>query len=225
MSNPTKRTRRPSRSGRPEIAWVLAPPTMDDLVRLLSAWRLWILGGLLAALLGAGLFAVVPPPFRARATVNVDFHLEQAWPQNSDREQFYYLERETRKLVEIALSDETLGAVAHAVPGVTLQQLRGGAARLSQPGNGGWHFYGIDSDPERASMIASNWAASFSGEVRRQVMSGGAGGLERFITADLTQATSLTPERAVGRGTYMLASVVAVLTIVALALLLIHPRQ
>lgn len=175
--------------------------------------------------MGAVLFALAPPPFRARATVNVDFHLEQAWPQNSDREQFYYLERETRKLVEIALSDETLGVVAHAVPGLTLQQLRGGAAQLSQPGNGGWHFYGIDADQERAEIIASVWASAFRDAVRRQVTAGEAGLLEQFITADLTQATSLNSERAVGRGTYMLASAVGMLTILVLALLLIHPRQ
>ena len=52
------------------------------------------LSGLIGAALGAALYAVAPPPYKARATVNVDFHMEQAWPQNTDREQFYYLERE-----------------------------------------------------------------------------------------------------------------------------------
>ena len=105
-----------------------------------------------------------------------------------DREQFYYLERETRKLVEIALSDKTLETVTHDVPGVTLQQLRAGAASLSQPGNGGWHFFGIDPDPQRASMIASSWARAFSEEVRQQVRQGEPGGLEKYITADVTQS-------------------------------------
>ncbi len=135
-------------SDQPPLGWVLAPPTMDDLIRVLRAWRLWILGGLVSALLGAAIYALLPPPYRARATVNVDFHLELAWPQSTDREQFYYLERETRKLVEIAFSDSTLGAVTRDVAGVTLQDLRSGAASLSQPGNGGWHFFGMDQDPQ-----------------------------------------------------------------------------
>jgi hypothetical protein len=202
---------------------VLAPPTIDDLIRLLRAWRLWFIGGLVAAALGAALYAAAPPPYRARATVNVDFNLEQAWPQNSDREQFYYLERETRKLVEIAQSDETLSAVAQAVPGVNAQQLRAGAAQLSQPGNGGWHFYGMDRDPQRASMIASSWARAFSLRVDQKVATGGADGLEKFISAEPTQVEWLSPERTTGVGTYMLISALIVPAISALGLLLIHP--
>ncbi len=72
---------------------ILAPPAPHDLVRLLKAWRFWVLGALVGALAGAAVYTLAPPPFRARATVNVDFHMELAWPQNTDREQFYYLER------------------------------------------------------------------------------------------------------------------------------------
>ncbi len=59
----------------------------------------------------ASLYLLMPPPYRARATVNVDFNLEQAWPQETDRQQFYYLERETRKLEEIAWSDAVMQSV------------------------------------------------------------------------------------------------------------------
>jgi hypothetical protein len=224
MSRPVRRARRPRDPKRTRSAWLLAPPTMEDLIRVLSAWRMWILGGLLAAALGAAVHVIAPPRFRAQATVNVDFHLEQAWPQSSDREQFYYLERETRKLVEIAMSDEVLEAVTHEVPGVTIQDLRAGAAQLSQPGNGGWHFFGIDPDPQRAAMIASSWARAFSNQVAQQVMNSDAAELEQFITADLTQVTALHSERSAGVGAYMLASVIALLTIMALMLLLIHPK-
>ena len=68
-----------------------------------GCWVRW-----LAALIGAAIYYLALPPYRARASVNVDFHLEQAWPQDTDREQFYYLERETRKLEEIAWSDAVL---------------------------------------------------------------------------------------------------------------------
>jgi hypothetical protein len=224
MKSPMRTTRRPRKSAPSPPAWVLAPPTIEDLIRVTSAWRLWILGGLMAAALGAAIYVVAPPPYRARATVNVDFHLEQAWPVSTDREQFYYLERETRKLVEIAMSDQTLGVVTSELPGISLQQLRAGAAQLSQPGNGGWHFFGIDRDPERAAVIASAWARAFSEAVGRQVLAGEAGDLERFITADLTRVESLKPERSVSLGAYMLASVIVALSLIALVLLLVHPR-
>jgi hypothetical protein len=182
---------------------ILAPPSGDEIVRLLQAWRFWLLGGLLGALLGAVVYAVAPPPYRARATVNVDFHLDQAWPQNTDREQFYYLERETRKLIEIATSDSTLGAVTNLVSGTTIEQLRTGALQLSQPGNGGWHFYADDRDPERAAMLAGEWARAFSNEVRRMVIAGAAGGLEPFITVDVVQAESIVPARTHSCAMYM----------------------
>ncbi len=205
------------------LGWVLAPPTPDDLIRVLRAWRLWILGGLVSALLGAALYVLLPPPYRARATVNVDFHLELAWPQSTDREQFYYLERESRKLVEIAYSDSTLGTVARDVTGLTLQGLRSGGAWLSQPGNGGWHFFGIDRDPQRASTIASSWATAFSEAVRQHVLIGDSG-LERYITADVTQSGTSVAERSVSLGLYMLVAAVGLLTVAAMAVLLIHPR-
>ena len=77
--------------------WLFSPPSIDDLIRLLKAWRFWSVGALIGALLGAGLYYVAPPPYRAHAVVLVDFNLEQAWPQETDRLQFYYLERETRE--------------------------------------------------------------------------------------------------------------------------------
>ena len=116
---------------------IFSPPSSDDLIRLLKAWRFWLLGAVAGALISAAVYYIAPPLFRARATVNVDFHLEQAWPQETDREQFYYLERETRKLEEIAMSDVVLNEVVSQVSGVTAQGLREGRLQLSQPGNGG----------------------------------------------------------------------------------------
>ena len=204
---------------------VLAPPGPDDLILLLKAWRFWLLGGLLGALLGAGVFGVAPPPYRARATVNVDFHLEQAWPQNSDREQFYYLERETRKLVEIAMSDATLRVVADADPGMTIAQLRGDVLQLSQPGNGGWHFYADDPDPARAALLAATWARSFAGEVKRSVLAKSAGGLEPYLTADLMQVDSGLISRTQSLGTYMLLSACIALGLGALGVLVLRSRR
>ena len=92
--------------------YLLTPPSLDDLIRLLKAWRFWMLGAIFGALLGAAVYYIAPPPFRAKATVNVDFNLEQAWPQDTDRQQFYYLERESRKLEEIAWSDDVMNQLS-----------------------------------------------------------------------------------------------------------------
>jgi hypothetical protein len=182
---------------------------------------------LLGALLGAAAFAVVPPPFRARATVNVDFHLEQAWPQNTDREQFYYLERETRKLVEIAMSDATLQAVSDASPALTIADLRSGVPaklQLSQPGNGGWHFYVDHRDPDTAALLAGAWARAFENHVRHELDAGSAFSLERFITAEVVQGELPALERHLSIGIYMLVGAGLALAIVGLAVLVVRFR-
>lgn len=201
---------------------ILSAPQADDLVTVLKAWRLWLLGGVIGGLLGAAVFAVAPPPYRARATVNVDFHLEQAWPQNTDREQFYYLERETRKLEEIAFSDSVLALVQQEIPASSVGQLRDGKLVLSQPGNGGWHFYADDPDPSVAASLAGAWAAAFCDGVRRELAAGNASDLEAFITVDLVQAADLQPERLQTNGMYVLVGSIIGLIVSALGALFIR---
>jgi len=140
---------------------LFASSSTDDLIQLLQAWRFWLLAGLLGALLGWAAYTVFPPQFRARATVVVDFNMEQAWPVDSDRELFYYLEREARKLEDVALSDEVMTAVANEVGDVSVEELRSGVLELSEPSDGGWHFYATDSDPARAELLASTWSRTF----------------------------------------------------------------
>jgi len=201
---------------------IFASPSLDDLIHLLRAWRFWLLGAIVGALVGAAIYYVEPPPYRARATVNVDFHLEQAWPQNSDREQFYYLERETRKLEEVAMSDAVLGVVVTQVPGASLDQLRGGALVLSQPGNGGWHFFADGRDPKRAVALASAWAEAFANQVQKQVAAAPAGGLEPFITADPVQVDGITAQRTLSLSLYLLAGAIVFLALAILVVLFLH---
>ena len=203
---------------------VFAPASADDVIGLLLAWRFWLLAGLAGAVLGGALYTLAPPPFRASATVNVDFHLEQAWPQNTDREQFYYLERETRKLIEIAMSDSTFGAVATSVPNVSMEYLRSGVLHLSQPGSGGWHFHADDKNPDRAVLLAGSWARAFADEVEREVILGSPGGLEPYITVDVTQSESIVPDRAVTLGLFLLIGAGAALLLSSLAILLFRFR-
>jgi hypothetical protein len=200
---------------------ILAAPQPEDLIRLLKAWRFWLLGAVAGALIGAAVSLVAPQPYRARATVNVDFHLEQAWPESSDREQFYYLERETRKLEEIAMSDAVLKEVGKQAGGMDLQDLRGRALQLSQPGNGGWHFYAYDRDPQTARVLASAWAEQFAEQVQAQVAQSSSG-LEQYITAQPTQTERLEVQRAVTMSEFMLAGALVFLAITGLGLLFLQ---
>ncbi|HET9912622.1 MAG TPA: hypothetical protein VFQ13_12075 [Anaerolineales bacterium] len=191
--------------------WLFSPPSIDDLIRLLKAWRFWSVGALVGALIAGTIYYIAPPPYRAHATVLVDFNLEQAWPQETDRQQFYYLERETRKLEEIAQSDAVVEAIAETVGDITTRELRSGKLLLGQPAEGGWHFYVDDKDPERAAVLASRWGQVFVEQVHLQV--GAAEGLNSFIEATLTQSAQPPRDRSISLSAYLFVGAVAFLAI------------
>lgn len=139
----------------------------DSVMRVLQSWRLWIVGAMLGALIAAGVYALVPPPYRAMAVVVVDHNIEDVYDLPPDR-QFYFLGRETRKLQALAWSDETMQMVADQVGGVSVSELREDILSLSQPEDGGWSFFADDKDSARAEEIASAWAETFY----RQVLDG-----------------------------------------------------
>ena len=202
---------------------LFSSPSLDDLIRLLKAWRFWSVGALIGGLLGAAVVYVAPPPYRAHAVVLVDFNLEQAWPQETDRQQFYYLERETRKLEEIAYADVVLEMIVTTNPDISLQELRGGKLFLSQPAEGGWNFYVDDVNPERAATLASIWATQFTEQVRSQVAS--AEGLNAFIEATVTQTASRPVERSVSLSLYIFAGAVIFLMIGSIVVLFVNKPQ
>ena len=179
------------------------PPTFDDFLALLRAWRLWLAGAIIGGLLGLGLYALVPPPYRATATVIVDFNLEANWPDNPDREIFYYLDREARKLEEMAWSDAVLQEVS-GKNRLSVSDLRSGILSLSQPGDGGWHFYADSADALLATKLAGDWAVAFS------VIAHADG-----VTITPAQVENLKATRAAPIGTYALAG--AALGMVGLA--------
>ncbi len=150
--------------------WLLRPPSQKDIIHLLLAWRLWLLGAALGALLGALAYLIFPPPYRAQAVVIVDTNMEQAWPDaQTERDLMTYLARETQKLEAAAWADSTLQAVADEAGNVTIASLRDGILRLSQPSDGAWLFWADDPDPARAALLASAWAEAFTDQVRQGI--------------------------------------------------------
>jgi len=193
---------------------------MKDLVRLLRAWRFWMLGAIVGALLGAAFYFVVPPPYRARATVNVDFNLEQAWPQDTDRQQFYYLERETRKLEEIAWSDEVMSQLSSefAIP---VEDLRGPIHQLSQPAEAGWHFYADSRNAKTAEGLASAWAKAFAEKAQAEIKSGN---VNEFVKLEVTQSENLPKSRSISLSKYLLVGSIGLLMIAVFVVLFIKPK-
>ena len=202
--------------------WFFSPPSLDDLIHLFKAWRFWVLGTVIGALLGAALYYVAPPPYRARATVNVDFNLEEAWPEETDRQQFYYLERETRKLEEIAWSDEVIRVVSDA-SGVDIVTLRDEVLSLSQPAEAGWHFYADDRDRGKAEVIASTWALAFTEQAHADMAV--QVGLNSFVRVDAAQVEDLPVYRSISQGTYLLSGSVGFLALSVLIVLFLKPRH
>ena len=198
---------------------LFSPPSFDDLIHLLKAWKFWLLGAVVGALLGAGFYYVAPPPYRAQATVLVDFNMEEAWPQETDREQFYYLEREARKLEEIAFSDTVMQAVAETDGDVSIAELEREYLSLSQPAEGGWHFYVDDANPKRAAILASAWADAFVEQVNEKVRS--ADGLNAFIEASLAQSAQEPRGRSVSVSVYMFAGAVMFLVLASFYVLFV----
>ena len=202
---------------------IFSSPSLDDLIRLLKAWRFWSLGALIGGLIGVAVFYVMPPPYRAHAVVLVDFHLEQAWPQDTDRQQFYYLERETRKLEEIAYSDSVIEAIAKTNQNITTTELRDGRLLLSQPADGGWNFYVDDTNPERAAALATAWANTFMQQVRARIAV--ADGLNSFIEVKVTRTASRPVERSVSQSLYIFVGAFIFLMVSSIVVLFFSKPQ
>lgn len=205
------------------LAPLFRPPSLDDLILLLRAWRFWVSAFLIGALIGLLIYLLAPLPYRAQATVLVDFNMERAWPTNTDREQFYYLERETRKLEEIAWSDAVLSELVQRFPDLSLETLRNGKVRLGQPGEGGWRFYAYDPDPQRAQALAAAWAEAFAGAVQQAVRTDK--GLNAWIQVQVTQAQGLPLARRPSLGSCVLSGSLGLALLAALGILFFAPWQ
>lgn len=197
--------------------FLLSSPSLDDLIRLLKAWRFWVFGALIGAALGAALYYIAPPPYRAQATVNVDFNFEEAFPANTDRQDFYYLEREARKMVELAWSDDVLAQLHEPI-----DELRAGKLNLSQPAESGWHFYADDGDPQKAEAMASAWANAFVEKTQAEIE---AGNLNEFIKLEVTQSADLPTERSISISAYLLVGASGFLVLAVLVVLFVRVKE
>jgi capsular polysaccharide biosynthesis protein len=154
---------------------LFSAPSLEDFTNLLRAWRFWVLGALIGMLAGTALYFIKPPEYRARATVVISFNMEKSWPDKPDNELFYYLERESRKVEEVAWADATLQQVSDET-GLTVLALRSGKLELSQPQDGGWHFYANDPSAELSQKLASAWATTFTARLQQ--------GIQTAVTLD-----------------------------------------
>jgi hypothetical protein len=235
--------------------FLLTPPSSKDFDRLLKAWRFWLAAALIGGLLGAAFYFITPPPYRVRATVQVDFNIEEAYTPTADKQAFYYLEREVRKLEAIAFSDSVLQAVVDETGSGTIAELRDGMLLLSQPGDADWHFFAEDRDSKRASALAAAWAQAFAAQVKDAVtasmtlqsfhatIQSGCGancadleaqvadlearaqGISPYLEVALLQAKQLPVTRKISVSTYILVGAVSAWALGTLFILFISSRR
>lgn len=162
------------------------------------AWRVWVAGAALGAIVAAIIYVIAPPQYRAQATVLVDQNVEQALPPDTSNTQIYvYLQRETDKLIVVTWADSTLAVVSNQT-GIPVAALRDGRLQLSQSGDGGWHFFADAPDAATAAEIASAWAQSFYSALQDR-----GPGVSPFLQTSLSQVDNLPVQRKVPLGVFV----------------------
>lgn len=138
------------------------------LIQYLLEWKLSLLFMLAGVAIGVICYLIAPSAYQSKASVIVDFNVEENWNGTPDNEIFYFLDREARKLEELAWSDQVLFIVADQV-GIPVAALRQDVLSLSQPKDGGWHFYARSDDIKQAELIAGAWASAFAEVVNENI--------------------------------------------------------
>jgi hypothetical protein len=193
---------------------LLQIPSYDELVQLLMAWRVYLVGAVLGALAATAVFTLMPHQYRAQATVLVNQHAEEAVPEERNDLRIYtFLGRETEKLVEIAWSDGVLNRVSEQT-GIPVAGLRGGSLLLSQPSDGGWHFIAQAADPGEAAGAAAAWAQAFYDVVQARPE-----GINPLVEVNLVQVDNLPIQRTGSPGGYIFSGALIGAVVLALGLL------
>lgn len=166
----------------------------EKITHFLLDWKLGFLFMLAGIVLGAAVYFVLPGDYQAKATVVVDMNVEENWVGSPDNEIFYFLDRETRKLEEFAWSDTVMSKVSEEM-GTPITKLREEVLSLSQPKDGGWHFFARSADRALAEHAAASWAVAFADGVNAELSGGNTRGLLENITVSATQVENLPVER------------------------------
>ena len=184
------------------------------------AWRVWVAGAVLGAIVAALIYVVAPAQYRAQATVLVDQNLEQALPPDTSGTDIHiYLQRETDKLIVIAWADTTLAIVSNQT-GIPVAALRDGRLHLSQPGDGGWHFFADAADAPTAAEIASAWAQSFYSALPDR-----GPGVSTFLQTRLSQVDNLPVQRKIPLGVFTIRGAIIGAMLLAFLLLFFDRKE
>jgi len=201
------------------MKWLFKSPSSEEIIRLLAAWRIWLLGALAGGIVAALVYIMAPPPYRAQATLLVDHNVELVIPEEEeDTRRFYYLQEENDKLIQVAWSDDVLEEVSLAT-GVQVEELRADYLNLSHPGDGGWHLLADSHDPQQAEAIASAWGQEFS-----DALAQGGTGINPLMTFNLVQSDYLETTRSVALGVYLFFGSLAGSAVLAFFILFFHRK-
>src|SRR6185436_917595 len=105
---------------------------------------------------------------------------------------------------------------------ISAQELRDKKLQLSQPAEGGWHFYADDPDPQVAASLASAWAEAFVAKVGTEIE---AGNVNEFVKFEVTQSANLPVERRAPLSGYLLAGSAVFLALAVFAVLCVKPKN
>jgi hypothetical protein len=202
------------------MKWLFKSPSVEEVIHLLAAWRIWLLGALVGGIVACLVYLFFPPPYRAQVTMLIDHNVELVIPQEEeDTRRFYYLQEENDKLIEVVWSDRVLEEVS-SQSGIPVEELRADYLHLSQPGDGGWHLIADSPDPLQAQAIASAWGHAFFNSLAE-----GGPGINPIMEFDLVQGEYLQPMRSLAWGVYLFFGSMAGSAVLAFFILFFHRKD
>jgi len=202
------------------MKWLFKSPSYEEIIHLLAAWRIWLVGAVAGGLIACLVYVIAPPPYRSQATVLIDHNIEQVIPvEDDDTKRFYYLQEENDKLVEIAWSDQVLEKVT-VETGISVSVLKADYLQLGHPGDGGWHLMAESRDAQEAQEIASAWGQAFV-----EILQQGGPGVNPLMEFKLVQAGNDDLARSLPIGTFLFLGSIMGVAIMAFLVLFIHQKE
>ncbi len=202
------------------MKWLFRSPSFEEVIHLLAAWRIWLLGAVIGGIAAVVVFIIFPPPYRAQVTVLIDHNIEQViLEEDDDTRRFNYLQEENEKLIQVAWSDPVMEKVS-VESGFPVEELKADLLHLSQPGDGGWHFLADSPDSAQAQTLASAWGNAFY-----ETLAAGGPGVNPIMEFSLVQSEGLEPKRSVAWGAYLFFGSLTGAAVLAFFLLFFHRKD